>query len=141
LRLFGVLRGLEGVLVSVRVEAEVYPTESPEKVVEAVKNIFPDLDLQLRWLNNSAVVEGSGEGIEVLENLKRLLRERRIRSAARSILKSSTRNGEVIFYLNKQAAYAGKASFTEPYIESPLPPIRVEIKSNDVEKVISWLTE
>ena len=141
MRLFGVLRGLEGVLVSVRVEAEVYPTESPEKVVEAVKNIFPDLDLQLRWLNNSAVVEGSGEGIEVLENLKRLLRERRIRSAARSILKSSARNGEVIFYLNKQAAYAGKASFTEPYIESPLPPIRVEIKSNDVEKVISWLTE
>ncbi|MCD6341461.1 MAG: hypothetical protein J7L83_01205 [Thaumarchaeota archaeon] len=132
---------MEGVLVSVRVEAEVYPTESPEKVVEAVKNIFPDLDLQLRWLNNSAVVEGSGEGIVVLENLKRLLRERRIRSAARSILKSSTRNDEVIFYLNKQAAYAGKASFTEPYIESPLPPIRVEIKSNDVEKVISWLTE
>jgi len=137
----GFVIGLEVGSVSVRVEAEVYPTEDPDKVFKAVKSIFPRLELQLRWLDNSAVVEGSGEGLEVLEDLKRMLRERRIRSAARSILKSSISGDLLVFYLNKQAAYVGKVSFTEPFLESPLPPIKVEIKSDKPEEVISWLTE
>jgi len=125
--------------VEVRVEAEVYPTEDPEKVLEAVKKIFPEIDFNVKWL--AAVVEGVGEGLKVLENLKRLIRERRIRASARRILKSSISGDRLIFNLNKQAAYAGKVSFTEPYLESPLPPIRVEIRSNDLEGVIEWLTE
>jgi len=132
---------LSEVSVSIRVEAEVYPTESSEKVVEAVKKIFPGIELQVRWLDDSAIVEGWGEGLELLENLKRLLRERRIRAAARSILKSSIEGDEVIFYLNKQAAYAGKVSFTEPFVESPLPPIKVTLKSGEIGRVIDWLTE
>jgi len=127
--------------VEVRVEAEVYPTEDPEKVLEAVKKIFSEIDLNIRWLDGAAVVEGVGEGLKVLENLKRLIRERRIRASARRILKSSISGARLIFNLNKQAAYAGKVSFTEPYLESPLPPIRVEIRSNDLEGVIEWLTE
>ena len=132
---------MAGSSVSIKVEAEVYPTESSEKVMEAVRKIFPRLGLQVRWLNDSAVVEGWGEGLEILENLKKLLKERRIRAAARNILKSSIEGDQVIFYLNKQAAYAGKASFTEPFVESPLPPIKVTIKSNEIDKVIEWLTE
>ena len=127
--------------VEVRVEAEVYPTEDPEKVLEAVKKIFSEIDFNIRWLDGAAVVEGVGEGLKVLENLKRLIRERRIRASARRILKSSISGDRLIFNLNKQAAYAGKVSFTEPYLESPLPPIRVEIRSNDLEGVIEWLTE
>lgn len=127
--------------VLVRVEAEIYPTEDPDKVFKAVENIFPRLKLQVRWFDRSAVVEGSGEGLEVLENFKKLLRERRIRAAARSILKTSISGGILLFYLNKQAAYVGKVSFTEPFLESPLPPIRVEIKSDNFEGLISWMTE
>jgi len=127
--------------VEVRVEAEVYPTEDPEKVLEAVKKIFSEIDFNIRWLDGVAVVEGVGEGLKVLENLKRLIRERRIRASARRILKSSISGAKLTFNLNKQAAYAGKVSFTEPYLESPLPPIRVEIRSNDLEGVIEWLTE
>ncbi|MEM0329476.1 MAG: RNA-binding domain-containing protein [Nitrososphaerota archaeon] len=131
---------MEGV-ISVSVEADVYPTEDPEKVLKAVKAIFPEISFEVKWLDSYARVEGSAEGYGVLENLKRLLRERRIRAAARSILKSSMRDDILVFYLNKQAAYAGKASFTEPFIESPLPPIKVMIKAPNLEEVISWLTE
>ncbi|MCL7393256.1 MAG: hypothetical protein LZ169_00265 [Thaumarchaeota archaeon] len=127
--------------VLVKVDADVYPTEDPEKVLRAVKNIFPSISFEVRWIDSSARVEGSAEGYEALENLKRLLRERRIRAAARSILKSSIRDDVLVFYLNKQAAYAGKASFTEPFVESPLPPIRVIIRAPDLEEVINWLTE
>jgi hypothetical protein len=128
-----------GMLVSV--DADVYPTEDPEKVLKAVKAIFPSISFEVKWLDSSARIEGSAEGYEVLENLKRLLKERRIRAAARSILKSSIQGDALVFYLNKQAAYAGKASFTEPFVESPLPPIRVRIKAPDLEELINWLTE
>jgi len=136
------LAGLAGSSVSIRVEAEVFPTESPEKVLEAVRRIFPGIGFEVRWSDGYALVEGEGEGFEVLENLKRLLRERRIRAAARSILRSSIAGeGLMVFYLDKQAAYAGKASFTEPFVESPLPPIKVVVKADDLEEVIRWLTE
>lgn len=124
-----------------KVEAEVYPTEDPEKVLEAVRKIFPRIDLRVRWTDSSALVEGSGEGLEALENLKRLLRERRIRAAARRILKSLIKENVLVFYLNKQAAYVGKASFTEPFVESPLPPIRVEVRADNLEEVVEWLTK
>ena len=125
----------------VRVEAEVYPTESPEKVLKAVRRIFPRIGFEVRWGDSSAFVEGVGEGFEALENLKRLLRERRVRAAARSILRSSIRDGVLVFYLDKQAAYAGKASFTEPFVESPLPPIVVKVEAEDLDEVIRWLTK
>jgi len=133
------LSGGEELLV--RVEAEVYPTEDPSKVLEAVRNIFPEISFEIKWINSSAFLKGSGKGREALENFKRLLRGRRIRAAARSILKSSTKDDILVFYLNKQAAYAGKPSFTEPFIESPLPPIKVEVRAKDVRELIKWLTE
>lgn len=128
-------------VMRIRVEAEVYPTESEEKVVRAIRNVFPGLELRVRRLDGSALVEGEGEGREVLENLKNMIRMRRIRAAARAVLKSSLQEGRLVFYLNKQAAYAGHVSFTEPVGESPLPPIRVEVEAEDLEELITWLTE
>ena len=127
--------------VRVWVEAEVYPTESAEKVLYAVRRIFPEIGAEIKWLDGSALVKGYGEGLKVLERLKRLIKSRRIRAAARGILKASVQEGGLIFYLNKQAAYAGKAAFTEPYGESPLPPIKVRVETDNLEELISWLTE
>ena len=127
--------------VRVRVEAEVYPTESAEKVREAVRKLFPRIHLEIKWMNGSAVVEGEGEGLEALEHLKSLIKARRIRAAARAILRSSLEGGRLLFYMNKQAAYVGKASFTEPYGESPLPPIKVIVETDNPEELILWMTE
>ncbi|MCL7382823.1 MAG: hypothetical protein LZ172_00005 [Thaumarchaeota archaeon] len=127
--------------MKIKIEAEVYPTESREKVMQAVKNLFPIIDLHVQAQEDTEVIVGEGAGLESLENLKNMLRSRKIRAAARSILRQSKLNGKLVFYMNKQAAYARQASFTEPFTESPLPPIRVEIESDDVDKVIEWLTE
>jgi predicted RNA binding protein with dsRBD fold (UPF0201 family) len=127
--------------MKIKIEAEVYPTESREKVMQAVKNLFPIIDLHVQAQEDTEVIVGEGAGLEFLENLKNMLRSRKIRAAARSILRQSKLNGKLVFYMNKQAAYARQASFTEPFTESPLPPIRVEIESDDVDKVIEWLTE
>ncbi len=127
--------------MKIKIEAEVYPTESREKTIQAVKNLFPDIDLHVQVQGNIEVVVGEGSKLESLENLKNMLRSRKIRAAARSILRQSKLNSKLVFYMNKQAAYVRQASFTEPFTESPLPPIRIEIESNDVDKVIEWLTE
>ncbi len=125
----------------IRVEAEVYPTESEEKVIQAVKNLFPTIDFKVLIQGAMEIVVGECSGLECLENLKNMLKNRRIRSAARNILKQSKVDSKLVFYMNKQAAYVGQASFTEPFTESPLPPIRVEIEAEDVDKIIEWLTE
>ncbi|MEM1742714.1 MAG: RNA-binding domain-containing protein [Nitrososphaerota archaeon] len=128
-------------LLKIRVEAEVYPTEDREKIVRAVKNIFPSLELKSEVIGDVELVFGEGEDLSILENLKNMLKMRKIRAAARNILKQSIVDGKLVFYINKQAAFTGHASFTEPFIESPLPPIKVEVETENVEEIINWMTE
>ena len=45
----------------------------------------------------------------------------------------------IVFFLNKQAAYAGHVSFSAPEGESPLGPIQVVIETENPEQVIDWL--
>lgn len=127
--------------MKIRVEAEVYPTESSGKVIQAVKNLFPSIEFILQSKENLQIVVGEGTGLESLENLKNMFKSRKIRAAVRSILKHSKLDSRLVFYMNKQAAYVKQASFTEPFTESPLPPIKVEIEADDIDKVIEWLTE
>ncbi|MCS7126057.1 MAG: hypothetical protein NZ929_04015 [Aigarchaeota archaeon] len=127
--------------MKIRVEAEVYPTESRDKVVKAVKNLFPSLSLRIEALGDIEIVLGEGDDLSILENLKNMLRMRKIRAAAKSILKQSIVDGKLIFYMNKQAAFVNQASFTEPFTESPLPPIKVEVEAEDIDKIVEWLTE
>jgi predicted RNA binding protein with dsRBD fold (UPF0201 family) len=77
--------------------------------------------------------------LEDLENLKNVLRQEAIRDAARKVLFNSVSGSSIVVYLNKQAAFAGKASFCERYDESPLGPITLTITSESPEQVIDWL--
>jgi predicted RNA binding protein with dsRBD fold (UPF0201 family) len=45
----------------------------------------------------------------------------------------------IVFFLNKQAAYAGHVSFSAPEGESPLGPIQVILETEDPEQLIDWL--
>jgi predicted RNA binding protein with dsRBD fold (UPF0201 family) len=45
------------------------------------------------------------------------------------------------FYLNKQAAFVGIVSICEEESESPLGPIKVTLRSSDLESVINWLIQ
>jgi predicted RNA binding protein with dsRBD fold (UPF0201 family) len=45
----------------------------------------------------------------------------------------------IVFFLNKQAAYAGHVSFSAPEGESPLGPIQVILETENPEQLIDWL--
>jgi hypothetical protein len=77
--------------------------------------------------------------MEGLTKLYNLLRRERIRDAARGVLFKGFNGTSITFYLNKQVAYAGHISFCEPVAESPLGPIKVEIKCEKPRELIDWL--
>ena len=126
--------------IRARVETPLNPTEDPEKVARAVHNLFPSANL----VNEKTDVPHSRlyatmTRLEDLENLKNVLRQEAIRDAARKVLYNSVSGSSIVVYLNKQAAFAGKASFCERYDESPLGPITLTITSESPEQVIDWL--
>jgi hypothetical protein len=126
--------------VRVAIEALVNPTEDEEKVVRALHNIFPEISVQRIVTDNGKVkLRLSGNGLPVLATLRNLIKQDRIRSAARGIIFRGTEGTLIQFYLNKQAAFAGRASFCEPLGESAQGPITVEIVSDNPSSVVDYL--
>ncbi len=122
-----------------RVEAEVRPTESVEKVLKAVRNVF---DGEIRVEDKGRgykVVRGYSNTAYSLHKIHYLLRLYRILDAARKYLHKGIRGNTIVFRLNKQAAYMGRVSFVDSDHESPLGSIVFVIETSDPERLVDWL--
>ena len=122
-------------------EVDINPTESEEKVKKAIGNLFGDLKLQFKPAPKGSLLTAEVIGQEPLVTLRNVLRRDHIRDAARKALYKGLNGDTLIFYLNKQVAFAGHASFSEPESESPLGPIKVTVRGEDLMQIISWLAE
>lgn len=123
-----------------RVETALNPTEDREKVSRAVRNLFPKANLAtVKVDDRHATLQAVMNGFEALENLKSILRQEAIRDAARRLLLRGVSGASIVVHFNKQAAFAGKASFCERHDESPLGPITLTISSQSPEQVVDWL--
>lgn len=120
-------------MFKLRVEAEVKPTEDEARVKQAVKNIFPSLELRRV---GSSIVGESGKA-EALGELHRLLRLQAILDSARRVMLSGARGDILEFKLNKQAATVKRVSFDEG--ESALGPIKVFIQASNLKRLIDYL--
>ncbi|MBI5253258.1 MAG: hypothetical protein HY930_02505 [Euryarchaeota archaeon] len=118
------------------VRAEVYPTENPDKVKAAIRNLF---EAAVREEEGESVkyLVGAGEGRESLKRFYTLLRSQSILDSARRILLSKIEGSKTSFSLNKQAAYAGAVSFSESTL---LGSVEVEIYDEEIEKLVDWLS-
>jgi len=125
--------------VEVQIEVEVNPTEDEAKVKQAVENVFNSLQFELKPLKRGSLLTAKTRGTDGLTKLYNLLRRERIRDAARAVMYKGMSGQSLVFYLNKQVAYAGHVSFSQPSGESPLGPIRVEIRCDDPRQIIDWL--
>lgn len=119
--------------MKLRVETEVRPTESREKVETAVRKIFPTVTLDL--VGNSLM--GESVGAEAISRFRQLLRQQGILDAARSVMFANKSDNSTKLLLNKQVAFVGRVSFTDG--ESPLGPIVVTLEAQDVEILIDYL--
>lgn len=125
--------------IEIRVEAEVNPTEDQEKVKRAVENVFGNVEFEVKPQRRGSLLIARAKGVNGLTKLYNLLRRERIRDAARGVLFNGLSEKSVVFYLNKQVAYAGHLSFSKPVAESPLGPIKVQISCEDPRELIEWL--
>jgi len=125
--------------IKITVEAAVNPTEDVDKVKIAVHKVLGEIPLQVLNDQYGARLFGRKEGLRALVTFHDLLRRELILDAARRVLFSGLRGDTITFYLNKQVAYVGHVSFSQPEGESPLGPIRVDIQCDNPRALINWL--
>jgi hypothetical protein len=116
------------------VTADVNPTESKNKVLKALENIFPNLD----FTDSGSSLQAKGKDQSTLEAFKKHLQIQQIRDSARAFLAKRADGGALSFELNKQAALMGKVSFVD--FDVPLGAIEIEIKGKDLDVLVDWLT-
>jgi len=125
--------------IEVQIQAEINSTEDEAKVKRAIENLFGNLQFEVKPLKRGSTLTAWTKGTDGLTKLQNLLRRERIRAAARAVLYGGINGSTIVFYLNKQVAYAGHVSFSQPVGESPLGPIKVEIRCSNPREIIDWL--
>jgi len=92
--------------VEIEITTDVHPTEDEEKVIEAVRNIFPDAEIKIEDGKLIAIARD-------LSRLRDLLRKQRILDTTRSELIRNRHGNEITVYLNKQTATVSRINFTD----------------------------
>lgn len=120
--------------------AHVSLTEDKGKVTRALRNLAGANAVVEEQLGPEGLTLAcEGEGLESLERLRSLLRLGRIRDAARPVLMRNSAGGRILVAFNRQAAFAGKVSFSELPGESPLGPIWLEVETDDPLGALDWI--
>ena len=127
--------------VTVFAQAEIYPTESEDSVKAAVNNVLGNAEITIKPSAKGSTLTAVAKGQDSLTKLRSLMRNDRIRDAARRLLFKSIRGNMLSFCLNKQVAFAGHVSFSEETAESPLGPIKISIEAEHPQQLIDWLAE
>jgi hypothetical protein len=125
--------------IKVYVEAEINPTESEDKVKQAIENIFGNVETKVQSIYKGGLLTAETRSLESLTKLYNLLRRERVRDAARRVLFDGLSGKTINFCLNKQVAFAGHVSFSKEVAESPLGPIKVKIECENPRQLIDWL--
>ncbi|MFB5597447.1 MAG: RNA-binding domain-containing protein [Nitrosopumilaceae archaeon] len=126
---------IPNVACKISVYCPIYPSEDPKKVEHALTNIFEDAKITID--KNS--VKASSNNLEMLEKIFEVIHSRKTQRIYRKHLNNNLLDDSTWFYLNKQAAFVNTVALCGEADESPLGPIKVILKSDDIERVIEWL--
>ena len=121
---------------TIQIFCQINPSEDPEKVKLAINNIFPDLTLEI----TDTEITGKSNGIKILSQISKSIHEKNTRSTYQRILKNNNDGDSTWFYLNKQAAFVNTVALCSEANESSLGPIKIILRSNDIEQVIDSIT-
>ena len=125
--------------ITVYIEVEVNPTETMEKVTQAVENMFGPLPLSTVTFQNTTILHAEIEGLDALAKLHHLLRRESIRDAARKVFFAGLHGNTISIHLNKQVAFVDHISFSNDTAESPLGSIQIRITCPNPQELIDWL--
>lgn len=112
----------------------VNPSEDISKIKKAILNIFSDAQIEI---TNSTVKATTN--IDSLSKIREVISSRNTQKAYRRHLNRNLIDDSTWFYLNKQAAFSNVIALCDEADESPLGPIKIILKSKNIEKIIEWL--
>ena len=110
-------------------------SEDINKVRTSLSNILTDMDERIT--GDSLIANSNNH--ESLTKIYETMRSKRSKSAYRRHLMRNMTKDLTWFYLNKQAAFANIVALCDEADESPLGPIKVVLRSKNIEDVIDWL--
>ena len=122
----------------VELRATVSPSEDPQKVLAAMRQVFGDCDYSVE--EGVASIRLRSSSSRCLQRLHDQLRDRHVRDAARRLMLASLEGRVLLLKLNRQAAAAGVLALCSNAVESPLGPLNLEIETDAPEKLIDRLT-
>ena len=111
------------------------PSEDPTKVEQAVSNILLDMGFKI----NKESLKASSKNLESLSKVYETIHARQTQKTYRRQMNHNLNDDSTWFYLNKQAAFANVVALCSEADESPLGPIKVILKSKNIEGIIEWL--
>jgi uncharacterized protein len=119
-------------------DASLSASEDPEKVAGALLSIIGKGNSGELSLGSKA--ELVTDDPAALVYIRDQLRDRHIRSAARRQMLLNLRGGSTSIMLNRQAAAIGVIALCGSPEESPLGPIYLKIQSENMDRVVDFLT-
>ena len=119
----------------IEISGSINPSEDPKKVKTAILNIIPDCKITMEKFS----IKGNSDSIHSLETIQESILSLQNQRIYKKILERNLKRNSTWFYLNKQAAFAGKLIPCEESDESPLGPIKIILTSNRIEQIIDIL--
>lgn len=119
--------------------AKINPSEDPGIIEQALKSlIYPGVRAELKVIQDEVIMIFSGPSC--LKKMKEQAAARRVRAVLRRLLKNRYSDGKVTLMLNRQALTAGIIAYIENPAESPLGPVYLNIYTDDIDSLSSYLT-
>lgn len=110
-------------------------SEDPEKVKQAVANIFPSIIIK----NENFSIHAQSKELRSLEKIYETIHKNKSQKIYIRNLENNLENDTTWFLLNKQAAFVDKVVICEESEESPLGPIKVTLTSSNIDAILDWI--
>jgi len=111
------------------------PSESIEKIEQAISNIFPYSIIN----NNNFSINAQSKELRSFEKIHHFIHNNNLQKNYLRSLEDNLQDDTTWFYLNKQAAFVEQIAICEESNESPLGPIKVILTSSNIDAIIDWI--
>ena len=111
------------------------PSESIEKIEQAISNIFPYSIIN----NNNFSINAQSKELRSFEKIYLFIHNNNLQKNYLRSLEDNLQDDTTWFYLNKQAAFVEQIVICEESNESPLGPIKVILTSSNIDAIIDWI--
>jgi len=111
-------------------------SEDPDKVIQAISNIFPHSTIK----NENFSIKAQSNELKSLEKIYESVISTQSQKSYTRNLENNLDGNSTWFFLNKQAAFVDQVAICDESEESPLGPIKVILNSSNIDGIIDWIS-